>query len=277
LRDISWKVKVFYHPDTLKQIVVLRNTLIDKNDDLSFFIKGLMLGLLHGSSKIHLSVSCSHAYSMNPYYVRRYIKMHKLTKPYKDVISCLAARAKSLLKDGTPKVRGYAYLCDSTRLPFKDETFNLIITSPPYFNKHTYAKDNWLRLWFLGFDDYRKVSKKLCSTTSKRKYTDFATKYLKEMYRVLKDNSACFIVVGKIKVREELIDMADFLGKIIEKETDFRISRIIYDFIPHGRKYMAHIPKNMGVREDRILELHKGTVHERCNKINWNINNARFT
>ena len=89
------------------------------------------------------------------------------------------------------------------------------------------------------------------------------------MYRVLKENSACFIVVGDIKIKNEVVNMAELLARVIEEKTDFRISRVIYDPVPYGRKYMIYVPKEKGVKNDQILELHKGRIKERDTKIRW--------
>lgn len=262
LLEESEDVRIFFHSHTLKQVVGLKEILKDEYSDEGMFVKALMCGIIHGSSEISLSLPCSHSFSMSPKYVKKYAKLHKLKKPRRNVIYCLTEKAKRSLKDEIPKVKGYVYRTNAAHLEIQDKSVNLILTSPPYFNKQTYAWDNWLRLWFLGFD-YHVINKILFSSQSKQKFIRFMTDCLKEMYRVLKDNSACFIVVGDVKLNHEVINTAKLLARIAER-IGFSTEKIINDAIPPNNKYLMYIPKDKGVRLDRIIELHKGDVKKGC-------------
>lgn len=268
LSEVPEDVAVFYHPETLKQIIALKELLQDDDSDEAIFIKALMCGILHGSSEISLSLPCSHSFSMSPKYVKRYAKLHKLKRPRRDVIWCLIRKAQRVLKDGVPKIRGEAYRNDASQLELEDESVDLIITSPPYFDKQTYAWDNWLRLWFLGYN-YRDINRMLFNSQSKSKFIKFITKCIKEMYRVLKEDSACFIVIGDVKLNGERINTAELIADIAIT-VGFDVKRIINDIIPRNAKYFMFIPKGKGIRLDRIVELHKGRVDERDVILPWN-------
>ena len=267
-KSVNGDVKIFFHPETLKQIVALQKVIQFDDSDEGIFIKALMCGILHGASEISLSLPCSHSFSMSPAYVRRYAKNHKLRRPRRDVINCLGKKAENVLRDKLPEVRGEAYHKDVTEIPLEKESVDLIVTSPPYFNKQTYPWDNWLRLWFLGYD-YKEVRKSLFQTGSKIKFIEFMTKALEGMYEILKNNSACFIVIGDVKLNDEVINPAELLAQPAES-VGFNVKRIINDAIPKGEKYFMFIPADKGVRLDRILELHKGEVHERRVNLPWN-------
>jgi DNA modification methylase len=263
--EVNEDVRIFYHPDTLKQIVALKKMLIDDNSDEGIFTKALMCGILHGSSDTSLSLRCSHSFSMAPRYVRRYKKEYKLRPPRRQVISCLRKKAKEVLANELPKVKGKAYNTSAEKLPLKDESIDLIVTSPPYLRSQTYAWDNWLRLWFLGYD-YKEVAKNMFHTESKEKYAKFMGRCLEEMYRVLKNNSACFLVMGDATVKGKKIKTAELVVEHAES-TGFRIKRIINDRV--DRKYFTFIPKSRKMRIDRILELHKGKPRESKIKVRW--------
>ena len=156
---------------------------------------------------------------------------------------------------------------DATRLLLEDEWIDLIITSPPYFNKQTYAWDNWLRLWFLGYD-FKVIRKQLFQSGSVDKFLEFMSDSLKEMYRVLKNDSSCFIVIGDVTLGNRTVITAELLAKLAES-IGFKVSRIINDPIPRERKYFMFIPADKGVRMDRILELAKGTTHENQASLPW--------
>ena len=74
---------------------------------------------------------------MSPKYVKKYAKLHKLKKPQRNVVRCLIAKAQRVLRDGLPKIKGEAYRTDASQLELEDESIDLIVTSPPYFNKQT--------------------------------------------------------------------------------------------------------------------------------------------
>jgi len=40
------------------------------------------------------------------------------------------------------------------------ESIDAVITSPPYMDALDYARDNRLRLWFLGINDYKQIMEK---------------------------------------------------------------------------------------------------------------------
>lgn len=269
IKGVSEKVKIFYHPETLKQIIAIKRIVEKDYSEEGIFLKALMCGILHGSSEISLSLPCSHSYSMSPQYVKRYAEKFKLVRPIRNVIECLKKKAKIVLSDGLPPVRGEAYQLDARSLPLEKESIDLIVTSPPYFNAQTYAWDNWLRLWFLGYD-FKEVRKTLVQTGSKRIYGEFMEKSMREMFRVLKENKACFIVVGDVKIGKEIINTAEFLAPLAEK-VGFNVKCIIDDIIPKESKYLTYVAeRNKGITIDRILWLEKGEAKQNDERINWN-------
>ena len=267
LRKIESNVRVFFHPYTLKQILWIREALGHDTSENGVFIKALMCGILHGSSEISLSVPCSHAFSMTPSYIERYSARYRLSRPKRDVISCLEAKARSTLLDPLPRRRGIATMTDARKLPFDDESANMIFTSPPYWEKQTYARDNWLRLWFLGYD-HNDVKKWQMRTSSRERFIQFMKECLQEMHRVLRDDSACFIVIGDVTHNDHSIRTASLLGRVSER-VGFKVARIISDRVPRARKYFMFIPRSQGVRRDRIIELHKGRPRRRSIRVCW--------
>ena len=265
--DAEDDVRVFFSSSTLRQILAIRELLLHDDSDVACFVKGVVLGILHGPSELHLSIPCSHSFSMSPGYLRRYAKKHKLRKPNRNVLKCILKRAENLLSDGIPGVKGMAFMYDARSLPLPDESVNLIVTSPPYFNMQTYAWDNWLRLWFLGYR-YEDIRKKLFETQSIPCFLDFMQGAFKEMYRVLKDGSACVIVVGDVKLGKRIVDMASILVKPAES-VGFEIAGIISDNIPKEKKYIMYLDSKQGVSREKILILHKGDVKVRNNPVAW--------
>ena len=265
--DADEDVRVFFSPSTLKQILAVRELLLHDDSDVGNFIKAVMLGILHGPSELHLSLPCSHSFSMSPGYLKRYAKRHRLRRPNRNVLSCILRRAENLLADGVPRRRGRVFMRDARSLPLPDSSVDLIVTSPPYFNMQTYAWDNWLRLWFLGYN-YEEVRRKLFETQSIPKFVAFMRKCFDEMFRVLKDDSACIVVVGDVKINGRLIDMARLLMEPAEA-SGFTVAAVISDNIPKEHKYLMYVDEGKGVSREKILILHKGNVRIRDSPVAW--------
>jgi len=265
--DVDEAVRVFYHPQTLKQILALREILLQADDDVSNFMKALMLGILHGSSEVSLSLPCSHSFSMSPGYIRRYARSHGLRRPVRNVLACLLRKAEMVLADGVPPIRGACFNTDALSLPLADSSADLIITSPPYFNVQTYAWDNWLRLWFLGYD-YREVGRRLFSSQSVEKYVSFMGRAFEEMFRVLKDDRFAVIVVGEVRVKGCRVDMAQLLAEPAE-EAGFEVRFIISDGIRKNHKYLVYLKDWQGVGRERIMVLSKGRPVMRNRIVSW--------
>jgi len=265
--DAPWEVEVFYHRRTLKQIMAARDLLLDDYSRTGMFIKALILGILHGSSNLALSVKCSHSFSMSPSYVAKSARTLGLQRPLRSLVRCLLEKAERVLHSHIHLVDGEAYNLDARRLPLPDESVDLIITSPPYLNMQTYAWDNWLRLWFLGYD-YREVASRLFHSNSLKRFSAFMEDVLREAYRVLRWDRACILVLGIVKKKGVLID----LGRLVEPiaaRVGFNVRRLVYDSIPRGSKYLMYLDPGKGVNGEVVLELEKGLARERRVCIDW--------
>lgn len=69
------------------------------------------------------------------------------------------------------------YMLDSGRF-IPEQKVDVIITSPPYMRQLSYARDNRLRLWFIGINDWKQLDSKI-SPTSKNilTFADLALNY----------------------------------------------------------------------------------------------------
>ena len=120
LDNCSDFMKKFYHPETLKEILFVKNLIVkDKNH----FLLGCLLGIIHGHRPGHLSATTSLVIPYNP----------KTEAEYREVIPRLKDKVKRMYKDGFElKTSGKIYHADSRKLPLKPNSVNLVISSPPY-------------------------------------------------------------------------------------------------------------------------------------------------
>ena len=281
-------VGVFYHDITLSRMLCVRDRLLSdmgSEDDptrrLASFIMGCLLGILHGHATYSLSLSCSHVFAMAPNYVKKYAAEKKLQRPKRDVRQCLRAKAKLVLSG--PDIqsgRAAVHLTSADRYAYDDGRLTnqvaLILTSPPYLNAQTYAKDAWLRLWLLGHD-YRRLRPSYLQTSSVNRYRELIAPCLAEMGRVLRPGGHCVLVAGDVFVKRRnarvAVRTADILAEVAEElqpTNGFRLraESLIEDRIPsHARCYSAvHKDANShwdeegngtGVRVDRVLVVRK--------------------
>jgi len=94
---------------------------------------------------------------MSPAYARTYAASHSLSRPLRNPKTCLLQKLDRCLSVPLPPpvqsaVRLGSALEATSLFPSYVGTVDIILTSPPYLNSQTYAKDAWLRHWFLGFN-----------------------------------------------------------------------------------------------------------------------------
>ena len=138
---------------------------------------------------------------------------------YKDVKKIILKKSKALLKDITPDIRKklfeiskYAiFLEDDSRdlKELRNDIVDITITSPPFINLVDYIKDNWLRLWFNGYD-YSKFKGKITILSDLNKWSLFIKEALKEIYRVSKIGGYVAFEVGETKN----VDLSEIVYKI---------------------------------------------------------------
>jgi DNA modification methylase len=276
LDEVQDEVKIFYTENVLKQLLSFRKA-IDK--DYSFkkekvrtlkskerskyakYWTGVIIGILHGSSETSLSVPCSHSFSMAPNYVKNYSIKHGLEKPERDLKQCLIKRSEKLLSDGALKYEGLSLLTSAMDMPVDLEaSIDLIVTSPPYFTAQSYAWDNWLREWYLGYD-FKEVRKETLHTSVEDKYRLAMREHLEEAYKTLKPKRWAFYVVGdvikKVKAGAYKIITAEIIAQEAQ-ECGFSVELIINDNIPENSRYnSAFLKKDQGLKLDRIVCLYK--------------------
>lgn len=147
------------------------------------------------------------------------------------------------IRDKFYKLKRNLLNCDARKLDVPDKCADMILTSPPYFAVLNYGMANWARLWsinnigdplvgnvkpnktenFSTSEIYGKIYDRNTNSTGSTldnpmSYSGFTGQYLRELYRVLKDDAVCIIVVGdygskrKIEAWRLVADRAEILG-----------------------------------------------------------------
>ncbi len=274
------ELESYYHKDTLLEIRNLRYFLRNDASPMGYFVKALLAGTSQGNRISNLSVTMSALICFSAKYMRKWSEKTGTYPEYREVHSRLVAKAERLEKDRFDFRRDSSLYCgDAQDLKIEDNSIDLVITSPPYFNVINYAYDNRVRLWMIG-SDYKTTHKSLMNTSSIPKYTDFIHNTMSELFRVLKDDSWAVIVVGDVKRKSSsdrnknnytIINTAEIVAKSAEKQ-GFRVDKIINDVLPEeggtcGRA--TSLTKNFNVSIDRCVVLKKGNPEVRLTSIKW--------
>jgi hypothetical protein len=229
---------------------------------------GVLLGILHGKSRLALSLPCNHAFAMSPNYVRKYVKEHNLTCPVRNVKSCLKERIVTILPG--PKVKGVVRVFEdrAQKMGFNRKgkwsgKVDLIVTSPPYLARQTYIKDAWLRLWLLDRDS-KIIRPKSLETGNILKFIGMIEKCLGECLRLLKPGGRCFLVCGtagstlsdkKIKIRiAELVTYA--ATRVKHSKYRWRVENCIKDkvILKRGSYFAVRSNGDINNRRRRLSE-----------------------
>lgn len=268
-------VRRFFHPSTLGQILSIRDRLLHdskskdkKRRSNALFTLACLLGILHGHASFSLSISSAHAYSMAPAYVARFAAEHGLKRPVRDVKSCLIKKVSRCLSVPLPKPvlfdvrRGSALHC-STVFPELIGKVNLILTSPPYLNAQTYAKDNWLRLWLLGYD-YKSLRQDYIETGSVQNYRDYMVSVFKELYLMLKSGGRLICIAGDVRLKNgkgtsgdngSIFATGTFLAKLCRsKEIGLKVEKYEKHRVPSIYRYFHSLSGSNGHSKRDLVE-----------------------
>ncbi|WNZ23613.1 hypothetical protein HJG54_12630 [Leptolyngbya sp. NK1-12] len=117
-----------------------------------------------------------------------------------------------------------------------------------------YARDNRLRLWFLGFENWKELDASL--TSSSKVYLSQMAVCLKEMERVLKPGCYCVLVLGDVEREGQTKRTAEILANLAGDVTNQRLAvETIYDdLIPDERRSRR---KTCTTKFERILVMKK--------------------
>ena len=146
-----------FHPETLQQLLFLRDQLEWRRSRVDRFIAALALGSLHGEmdkSTAYFSNQMPRTISTKPSYSLRFWEARRLWPQKRNVFEILRRRAAFRFESPRPNLRGKAFLSDVRQLQFTAQrllgSVDMVLTSPPYLDVTNFEEDQWLRLWLLG-------------------------------------------------------------------------------------------------------------------------------
>jgi len=248
-------VREFFHPDTLREVLSAFQILRQRED---YFLTACLLGILHHVRPGFLSYPASH---LVPYLRKTKYPPQKFPKmySYRDLSSRLLEKVKRayrrhMLPPNWSERRYEVWQTNSMNLPVEDGTVDAIISSPPYFGALDYARDNRLRLWFLGCEDWKELDASL--TANNKVYLPQMSICLQEMSRVLKPGGHCILVLGDVERDDKTRFTAEILADLAVEVTHgrFDVKAILDDRIPDERRSRR---RTGATKFERILVMQK--------------------
>lgn len=233
LTQIPTWVKDFFHEDTLKEIVIWINLLTIRQE---WFLLACLLGILHHQRPGFLSYPSSHTvpYLRNkkfPFEEYPELYSYRALKPRleKKVIRALS-RVPYLDHD----ILKLCYQGDTETL-IPDIKADSIITSPPYMRRLDYGRDNRLRLWFLGENEWKQLDEKV--SPSEDKFLKSMRNCFMTWSEVLHPGGNCVLVLDDSISKKYNMPLTDALIKIaVEEVGGYKHIASFSDPIPDERR-----------------------------------------
>ncbi len=235
LSEIPDWVKAFFHPKTLEEAFALARVLRRRRE---YFLLACLLGILHHVRPGFLSYPASHLVPylrIKKYPPETYPDMYRY-RPVRPRLLAKIARAYRRFEPPKPGLRGVVLRENAMSLPLENNSVDAVISSPPYYGALDYGRDNRLRLWFLGVEDYRQIDLKL--TSNERVYVPEMTRAVGEALRLLKPGKCAVLVLGDYNRNGRTQDSATTLVQIVHHNYPrcASVDKLLVDEIPDERR-----------------------------------------
>ena len=205
--DYDAELEVFFHKDTLTEIIALKDYFIKRQalaelDLIDKWIRMVAINRLTGHSKGFFSV-----YTLPPNQATSIERQKKINEKrnqipdYRDVKALILKKSKSLLKDGMTEnlvANHTQFLNQNVNEAYFEakEKVALSVTSPPFLNIVNYKADNWLRCWFANIDPQQV---EITQTPKLDIWKDLVVNSLKAVAHITKPGGYFAFEVGEIQ------------------------------------------------------------------------------
>ena len=213
-RNNDIDLSMFYHPDTERELLNLRAWLAERQasgaeDDADRWIRMVATNRLTGHSPGFFS-----AYTLPPNQAvsaESQLKINEKTgkaPEYRNVRALILRKSMQLQSDINAAARWRLQQAAAqaqflqgpaaATAGIADDSVQLTVTSPPFLNVVQYAKDNWLRCWFNGFDA-EAIGRGITMATTVGEWSAEMLAVLQELFRVTRSKGWVAFEVGEVQ------------------------------------------------------------------------------
>jgi hypothetical protein len=225
-------------------------------EDNQFFLRAGLMGILHGNRPGYLSVYTGCIIPMKPRSKDHpKFRPDKDSKQYRAVVPRLSAKAMRMYQTGFRlETRGQIICQDARNLDsLQEDSIDVIISSPPYYDTLDYANQNRVRLFFLDYNLEKQKDLKQSLIQDKSTYIDEMIKVGEELKRVLIPGGYLVFILGDVVKTKTSINTAENVCSVYE-DIGYQKLDIINDEMPINKRASGSKRKKF----DRILIMKNG-------------------
>jgi len=253
LRRVPRWVRAFFHPNTLRSALALRDAMVQSGDT---FLLACLLGILHHQRPGFLSYPAS---NLVPYLRTRSFPREHNPDLFSEraVLPRMEAKIQRIYRSALIPASnlGRVLTVDARSFP-RLRQIDAIVTSPPYMNGLDYVRDNRLRLWFLQRSVPTKLE--LPRANPKRIFAELLTTVASRLGSQLRWKGHFILVLGDVSRWGTRLDAAKVATDIFKSHDNLRHLRLIHresDSIPDVRRARRH--KSGTKRETTLIFQYK--------------------
>jgi hypothetical protein len=196
----------YFHPSTLREILSARSWLLAATpDEVTAILWAACAHILHGNRPYALS---RRSHPITPFAPTGPFE-HRTIRPR------LEGKVERLLADVPIEgwSDGLTSALDARALGTATRRADVILTSPPFYDSTRFHTNNWMRMWFCGWEpaDFNSERERFLEHEQKRRFEVYAD-VLREFHRIIRPGGLAIWHLG----RSRKFDMAKGLANIAQ-------------------------------------------------------------